>query len=88
VKEAGLIPEEKVRLGITGGAGPDTLEGHPVGQVFIAIAGPDEVKGFEIRTPPRRIVIKRRAANTALTELRKMITGLVGVGPFAMSEEG
>jgi nicotinamide-nucleotide amidase len=67
-------------IGITGVAGPDTLEGKPVGQVFLAIAGPDEVKGFEMRTPPRRIVIKRRAANTALTELRKMITALVGVG--------
>jgi nicotinamide-nucleotide amidase len=66
-------------IGITGVAGPDTLEGKPVGQVFLAIAGPDEVKGFEMRVPPRRIVIKRRAANTALTELRKMITAMVGV---------
>lgn len=65
-------------IGITGVAGPDMLEGKPAGQVYIAIAGPDEVKGFEMRVPPRRIVIKRRASNTALTELRKMITAAVG----------
>ncbi|MDA1219358.1 MAG: competence/damage-inducible protein A [Chloroflexi bacterium] len=65
-------------IGITGVAGPDSLEGKPAGQIYIAIAGPDEVKGFEMRVPPRRIVIKRRASNTALTELRKMITAMVG----------
>ena len=64
-------------IGITGVAGPDPLEGKPVGQVYIAIAGPAEIKGFEMRVPPRRIVIKRRASNTALTELRKMITAMV-----------
>lgn len=66
-------------IGITGVAGPDSLEGKPAGQIYIAIAGPDEVKGFEMRVPPRRIVIKRRASNTALTELRKMITAMAGV---------
>jgi nicotinamide-nucleotide amidase len=67
-------------IGITGVAGPAALEGKPPGQVFLAIAGPQEIKGFQLRVPPRRIVIKRRAANTALTELRKMIAALVGVG--------
>jgi nicotinamide-nucleotide amidase len=64
-------------IGITGVTGPDPLEGKPAGQVYIAIAGPAEVRGFEMRVPPRRIVIKRRASNTALTELRKMISELV-----------
>jgi len=68
-------------IGITGVAGPDPLEGKPVGQVYIAIAGPAEVRGFEMRVPPRRVVIKRRASNTALTELRKMIAELVGAKP-------
>jgi nicotinamide-nucleotide amidase len=65
-------------IGITGVAGPDLLEGKPVGQVYLAIAGPGIVKEIEMRVPPRRVVIKRRAANTALTELRKMITAAVG----------
>ncbi|MCH8745902.1 MAG: CinA family protein, partial [Chloroflexi bacterium] len=65
-------------IGITGVAGPAEMEGKPVGQVYIAIAGAEEAKGLEMRVPPRRIVIKRRASNTALTELRKMITAGVG----------
>ena len=65
-------------IGITGVAGPTEMEGKPVGQVYIAIAGAGEAKGLEMRVPPRRIVIKRRASNTALTELRKMITAGVG----------
>ena len=67
-------------IGITGVAGPAEMEGKPVGQVYIAIAGPEEVKGLAMRVPPRRLVIKRRASNTALTELRKMIMAGVGAG--------
>jgi nicotinamide-nucleotide amidase len=66
-------------IGITGVAGPGELEGKPAGQLYLAIAGPGQVKEFELRVPPRRITIKRRAANTALTELRKMITAMVGI---------
>ena len=62
-------------IGITGVLGPQEQDGSPVGQVYIGIAGPEGTRGFEMRTPPRRVVIKRRAANTALTELRKMIGG-------------
>lgn len=61
-------------IGITGVLGPEIREGKPVGQVYIAIDSPEETREFEMRVPPRRIVIKRRASNTALTELRKMIT--------------
>jgi nicotinamide-nucleotide amidase len=66
-------------IGIAGVAGPGKLEGKPVGQLYLAIAGPGQLKDFELRVPPRRITIKRRAANTALTELRKMITAMDGV---------
>jgi nicotinamide-nucleotide amidase len=65
-------------IGITGVLGPEIREGKPVGQVYIAIAGPEETREFEMRVPPRRVVIKRRASNTALTELRKMITAMSG----------
>ena len=62
-------------IGIAGVLGPQEQEGEPVGQIYIGIAGPEGVHNLEMRTPPRRVVIKRRAANTALTELRKMIGG-------------
>ena len=60
-------------IAITGVIGPEPVEEQPVGQVYIAIAGKQGTRNLEFRTPPRRVVIKRRVANTALTELRKLI---------------
>jgi PncC family amidohydrolase len=60
-------------IGITGVLGPSELEGKPAGQVYLAIAGAAGTKEFEFRIPPRRAVIKRRIANTALIELRRLI---------------
>ena len=60
-------------IGITGVIGPEAVEEQPVGQVYVAIAGLASNRELEFRTPPRRIVIKRRVSNTALTELRKLI---------------
>ena len=61
-------------IGIAGVTSPEGENGHPAGQIFIAIAGPEGVKELAMRVPPRRITIKRRGSNTALTELRKLIT--------------
>lgn len=60
-------------IAITGVIGPEPVEEQPVGQVYIAIVGRGQNRDLEFRTPPRRVVIKRRVANTALTELRKLI---------------
>ena len=60
-------------IAITGVIGPEPVEEQPVGQVYVAIAGRESTRSLEFRTPPRRIVIKRRVANTALTELRKLV---------------
>ena len=60
-------------IGLTGVLGPEELEGHRPGTIHIAIAHGDDVREFPLRTPPRRLVIKRRSCNTALTELRKLI---------------
>ena len=61
-------------IGMTGVLGPQELEGHRPGTIHIAIAHGEDVREFPLRTPPRRLVIKRRSCNTALTELRKLIT--------------
>ena len=61
-------------IGLTGVLGPQELEGNRPGTIHIAIAHGDDVREFPLRTPPRRLVIKRRSCNTALTELRKLIT--------------
>ena len=65
-------------IGLTGVLGPEELEGHRPGTIHIAIAYGDDVREFPLRTPPRRLVIKRRSCNTALTELRKLITEVAG----------
>lgn len=65
-------------IAITGVIGPNPVEEQPVGQVYVAIAGRYATRQLEFRTPPRRAVIKRRVANTALTELRKLIGGEFG----------
>ena len=64
-------------IGLTGVLGPQEMEGHRPGTIHIAIAHGDDVREFPLRTPPRRLVIKRRSCNTALTELRKLITEVV-----------
>ena len=63
-------------IGVTGVLGPQELEGHRPGTIHIAIAHGEDVQEFPLRTPPRRLVIKRRSCNTALTELRKLITAV------------
>ena len=60
-------------IGIAGVIDAQAGDGPPPGQVYIAIAGLKDCLELAFRTPPRRIVVKRRAANTALTELRKLI---------------
>lgn len=64
-------------IGVAGVLGPAEQEGKAPGQIYIAIAADQELREFQLRVPPRRLVIKRRAANTALTELRKMISAVV-----------
>ena len=66
-------------IGVAGVLGPDEVEGQRPGTIFIAIADGDAVREFPLRTPPRRLVIKRRSCNTALTELRKLIATLYPV---------
>ena len=68
-------------IGVAGVIGPGQQEGKAPGQIYIAIAAEQELREFQLRVPPRRLVIKRRAANTALTELRKMISAGVGAAP-------
>ena len=60
-------------IGITGVPGPGEVEDKPVGLGYVAIASANEVREFELRVPPRQVVIKRRLSNQALIELRKLI---------------
>jgi nicotinamide-nucleotide amidase len=66
-------------IGIAGAVDPADLGGRAPGQVYLAVASPTETKEFDLRVPPRRITIKRRASNTVLTELRKLVNATAGV---------
>ena len=66
-------------VGITGVAGPAEHEGKPVGLGYLSIVSADQIREMEVRLPPRRAVIKRRLANQALIELRKLIAAPKGV---------
>ena len=61
-------------VGITGVVGPERVEEQPPGLAYLSIVGPGEGKEMEMRVPPRRVTIKRRMSNTALIELRKLLT--------------
>ena len=61
-------------IGIAGVAGPGRVEDQPPGLAYLSIVGPGEGKEMEMRVPPRRVTIKRRMSNTALIELRKLLT--------------
>ncbi len=63
-------------VGITGVAGPEELEGKPVGLGYLAIVGDGQVREMELRLPPRRVVVKRRLSNQALIELRKLVAAV------------
>ncbi|UUX34566.1 competence/damage-inducible protein A [Fundicoccus culcitae] len=62
-------------LGLTGVAGPDTLEGHPVGQVFIALAQKNsETQVIELNIPNKpRHVIRYQSKNEALNLIRELL---------------
>jgi len=60
-------------LAVIGVLGPNELENTPVGQVHISISSRNQQENISLKLPPRRLQIKRRASNTALTELLKLI---------------
>jgi len=65
-----------VGVSTTGVAGPEPLEGHPPGEVWVAVSGPrdDEARGFT--APGDRDQIRRWAEQAALDLLRRhLLTG-------------
>jgi nicotinamide-nucleotide amidase len=64
-------------VGLTGVAGPDPHGGHPVGTVFLGLAGPldnstDQV--FELHLSGSRWDIRRAAVHEAVVALRALVT--------------
>jgi len=61
-------------IGVTGVAGPEPLEGKPVGTVHIALDDPDTSgQAVSYAFAQSRAAIKRRAVTTALALLRRAV---------------
>ena len=62
-----------IGLSVTGVAGPEPLEGKPVGTIFVGVDDGKKGRAVQGNYPPPRLQIKRRGAVAALFELRKTL---------------
>jgi nicotinamide-nucleotide amidase len=64
-----------IGIGITGVAGPEEMEGNPVGTVHIGLAHAGGIVHFSRRYPSQRVLVKQRATMQALIELWNLLKG-------------
>jgi nicotinamide-nucleotide amidase len=62
-------------IGATGVAGPTEQDGHPVGTVFVAVAGPEDGEVRQLKVPGDRAQVRARTVTLALDLLRRHLTG-------------
>jgi len=62
-------------IGVTGVAGPDELEGRPVGTVFACATDGHWQRTYQGTVPQARLDFKNRATRAALLELRRLLLG-------------
>jgi PncC family amidohydrolase len=64
-----------IGIGVTGVAGPKPEDGHPVGEVYIALAGSSRIANdsISLNYPSSRENIKRRTVTQALMLLRRAL---------------
>jgi nicotinamide-nucleotide amidase len=60
-------------VGLTGVAGPEAHGGHPVGTVFIGLAGPVDTEVVELRLSGSRWDIRIGAVHAAIDHLRALV---------------
>jgi nicotinamide-nucleotide amidase len=64
-----------VGVSTTGVAGPAPLEGHPPGDVWIAVSMPDTEEALHLQAPGDRDQVRRWAEQVSLDLLRRMLLG-------------
>jgi nicotinamide-nucleotide amidase len=64
-----------VGIATTGVAGPTALEGHPPGEVWVAVTLPDAEEARHLRAPGDRDQVRVWAEQVALDLLRRMLLG-------------
>lgn len=60
-------------VGLTGVAGPEPHGGHPVGTVYVSLAGPVDTEVVTLRLDGTRWQIRLAAAHAALRHLRALV---------------
>jgi len=65
----------EVGVSTTGVAGPAPLEGHPPGDLWVAVATPDGEEARHLAAPGDREQVRRWAEQVALDLLRRMLLG-------------
>jgi nicotinamide-nucleotide amidase len=60
-------------VGLTGVAGPEPHGGHPVGTVFLGLAGPVDTEVVELQLSGSRWEIRVAAVNEAVARLRALV---------------
>lgn len=72
--QARLLTGADYGVSLTGVAGPDSLEGHPEGTVFIGVAGPKGVQSIKVNIAGRsRMDIRKVAVLHAFNLVRKTV---------------
>ena len=66
-------------LGCTGVAGPDAQDGHPVGEVHVAVAGPEAIRTHSLQLAGDRDAIRHGTALVVLGMLLDALLPLVDV---------
>jgi nicotinamide-nucleotide amidase len=67
-----------IGIGITGVAGPNEIEGNPVGTVHIGLAHPGGILHFSRRYPSQRAIVKQRATTQTLIEVWNLLNQMKG----------
>jgi nicotinamide-nucleotide amidase len=68
-------------VGVTGVAGPDSQDGHPVGTVYVAVAGPGGGEVRELQLAGDRAAIRAAAVTVALDLLLAVLTPAGNAAP-------
>lgn len=63
-------------LATTGVAGPDPQDGHPAGEVYVAAAGPDDVRVRPLRLTGDRAAIRASTVAAVLELTLELVTGM------------
>nr|WP_067705086.1 CinA family protein [Nocardia jejuensis] len=62
-------------IGLTGVAGPEKQDGHPVGTVFLGMSGPQGTEVIRLQLSGDRWTIRVGAVRAAVTELARSVRG-------------